>query len=46
MALTNWGEEKPTWWIFWTLIYHDAEHAGQIIQLKNEYANEFSQPTK
>src|SRR3989304_7137350 len=46
MAPTNWGEEKPTWWIFWTLIYHDAEHAGQIIQLKNEYANEFSQPTK
>jgi len=38
-ALTNWGEEKPIWWIYWIMIYHDAEHGGQIMQVKNEYRN-------
>ena len=34
---TNWGEARPAWWIFWTMIYHDAAHGAQIMQIKNEY---------
>jgi hypothetical protein len=38
-VLTNWGEKKPIWWIYWIMIYHDIEHGGQIFQLKREYQN-------
>ena len=34
---TSWGEERPVWWIFWTMIYHDAAHGAQIMQIKNEF---------
>ncbi|MCP4651369.1 MAG: DinB family protein [PVC group bacterium] len=36
---TFWGEKKPIWWIYWIMIYHDTEHGGQIMQIKNEYKN-------
>lgn len=38
-ALTNWGEQKPIWWIYWILFSHDIEHGGQIFQVKREYIN-------
>lgn len=38
-VLTNWGEKKPIWWVYWVMIYHDVEHGGQIMQVKNEYNN-------
>ena len=37
MALTNWGEHKPLWWILWTMASHDLEHGGQIWQVRNQY---------
>ena len=37
MVATNWGEPKPLWGVFWIMIYHDIEHGGQIMQVKNEY---------
>jgi hypothetical protein len=37
-APTNWGEEKPVWWILSTMALHDLEHGGQIWQVKNQYA--------
>jgi len=36
---TFWGEEKPLWWIYWIMVYHDVMHGGQIMQVKNEYKN-------
>ncbi len=36
-TLTNWGESKAVWWILWTMVLHDLEHAGQIWQVKNQY---------
>jgi hypothetical protein len=39
LVLANWGEQKPVWWIYWIMIYHDVEHGGQIMQVKNEYLN-------
>jgi DinB superfamily len=36
-ALTNWGEERPTWWIFWTMIHHDAHHGAEIGTLRDLY---------
>jgi uncharacterized damage-inducible protein DinB len=36
-ALTNWGEEWPTWRIFWTMIQHDAHHGGEIGALRDLY---------
>ena len=35
--LTNWGEEWPTWKIFWTMIRHDAHHGGEIGALRDLY---------
>ena len=35
--LTNWGEEWPTWRIFWTMIDHDAHHGGEIGCLRDLY---------
>jgi hypothetical protein len=35
--LTNWGEEWPTWRIFWTLIHHDAHHGGEIGCIRDLY---------
>jgi hypothetical protein len=35
LTLANWGEEKPVWWILWTMVLHDLEHGGQIWQVKN-----------
>ena len=36
-ALTNWGEEWPTWRIFWTMIHHDLWHGGEIGALRDLY---------
>lgn len=46
LTSTNWGEEKPIWWILWTMIYHDLEHGGQIFQVKNEYINKTRYPKR
>jgi DinB superfamily len=35
--LTNWGEEWPTWKIFWTMIHHDAHHGAEIACLRDLY---------
>jgi len=35
--LTNWGEEWPTWRIFWTMIDHDLHHGGEIGVLRDLY---------
>ena len=35
--LTNWGEKRPTWWIFWTMIHHDLHHGGEIGTLRDLY---------
>jgi hypothetical protein len=34
---TNWGEERPVWRIFWTMIHHDAHHGGEIGALRDLY---------
>jgi uncharacterized damage-inducible protein DinB len=33
--LTNWGEEWPTWRIFWVLAYHDVQHGAEIASLRH-----------
>jgi len=33
--LTNWGEEWPTWRIFWTMIEHDIHHGAEIGALRD-----------
>ena len=35
--MTNWGEEKPAWWIFWTMIEHDVHHGAEIGVLRDLY---------
>jgi uncharacterized damage-inducible protein DinB len=35
--LTNWGEEWPTWKVFWTMIAHDQHHGGEIGTLRDLY---------
>jgi hypothetical protein len=35
--LTNWGEEWPTWKIFWTMIDHDLHHGGEIGVVRDLY---------
>jgi hypothetical protein len=35
---TNWGERWPAWRIFWTMIYHDAHHGGEMGALRDLYA--------
>jgi hypothetical protein len=35
--LINWGEAWPTWRIFWTMIWHDAHHGGEIGALRDLY---------
>jgi hypothetical protein len=35
--LTNWGEQWPTWRVFWTMIDHDALHGGEIGALRDLY---------
>ena len=37
MRLTNWGEELPTWRIFWALIDHDLQHGAEIGCLRDLY---------
>jgi hypothetical protein len=32
---TNWGEEWPTWRIFWAMIYHDMHHGAEISCLRD-----------
>lgn len=36
-ALTDWGEERPTWWIFSTMTHHDAHHGGELGVLRDLY---------
>jgi hypothetical protein len=33
--LTNWGEQWPTWRIFWTMIEHDIHHGAEIGALRD-----------
>ena len=35
LRLTNWGEEWPTWRIFWTMIEHDIHHGAEIGALRD-----------
>jgi hypothetical protein len=35
--MTNWGEEKPTWRIIWTMIEHDVHHGAEIGVLRDLY---------
>ncbi|NIS83122.1 MAG: hypothetical protein GTO14_23625 [Anaerolineales bacterium] len=35
--LTNWGEQWPTWRIFWTMIHHDVQHGAEIGCLRDLY---------
>ena len=35
--LTNWGEQWPTWRVFWTMIDHDSLHDGEIGALRDLY---------
>jgi len=37
MRLTNWGEQWPTWRIFWTMVFHDLHHGGEIACLRDLY---------
>ncbi len=32
---TNWGEQWPTWKIFWTMIHHDIHHGAEIGTLRD-----------
>lgn len=32
---TNWGEQWPTWRIFWVLAYHDLQHGAEIASLRH-----------
>ncbi len=34
---TNWGEEWPTWRIFWTMIHHDLHHGAEIGVMRDLY---------
>jgi nicotinamidase-related amidase len=34
---TNWGQQWPTWRIFWTMITHDLEHGAEIGLLRQLY---------
>jgi DinB family protein len=36
-VMTNWGEAKPAWWIFWTMVHHDLWHGGEIGALRDLY---------
>jgi len=44
--LTNWGEEWPTWKIFWTMIDHDLHHGGEIGVLRDLYRERNMSPTR
>jgi hypothetical protein len=37
---TNWGEQWPTWRIFWTMIHHDAHHGAEIGCLRDLYRSQ------
>ncbi len=37
MRLTNWGEQWPTWRIFWTIAAHDLHHGAEISCLRDLY---------
>jgi uncharacterized damage-inducible protein DinB len=41
---TNWGEEKSTWWILWTMIYHDIYHGAQIEATRKIYRSKHKLP--
>jgi uncharacterized damage-inducible protein DinB len=32
---TNWGEDWPTWKIFWTMVHHDIHHGAEIGALRD-----------
>jgi hypothetical protein len=34
---TNWGDDWPTWRIFWAMIYHDLHHGAEISCLRDLY---------
>ena len=34
---TNWGEQWPTWRIFWTMIHHDLHHGAEIGVMRDVY---------
>ncbi|MEE9507815.1 MAG: DinB family protein [Anaerolineales bacterium] len=34
---TNWGDEWPTWRIFWAMTYHDLHHGAEISCLRDLY---------
>ena len=34
---TNWGEQWPTWKIFWTMIHHDIHHGAEIGVMRDLY---------
>jgi hypothetical protein len=34
---TNWGEQWPTWRIFWTMAAHDQQHGAEIGCLRDLY---------
>ena len=36
-VMTNWGEEWPSWKIFWTMIHHDIHHGAEIGALRDLY---------
>jgi uncharacterized damage-inducible protein DinB len=42
--LTNWGEEWPTRDIFWTMIWHDAHHGGEIGAVRDLYLHSVALP--
>jgi hypothetical protein len=37
LRFTNWGEQWPTWRIFWVMIGHDMEHGAEIGCLRDLY---------
>lgn len=37
LCATNWGEQWPTWRIFWTMVTHDLEHGAEIGLLRQLY---------
>lgn len=37
LRATNWGQQWPTWRIFWTMVTHDLEHGAEIGLLRQLY---------
>jgi hypothetical protein len=36
---TNWGEQWPTWRIFWHMLKHDLQHGAEIGAVRDMYAH-------